>query len=231
MRKGFTLIELLVVIAIIAILAAILFPVFAKAREKARQASCQSNLKQLMLGVLQYCQDYDERGPIACSTNRLDGTVPITQFPGCGGARCGLTMYWRTDSAYPTTHRNFAEETEPYVKNSQIYYCPNYSASSNYPAISYWTATVRHGGPGNNQTWIVPGDITYPPASTGVIFDPVNTTTIDVSGHPGCGTDGFANLDKAPHNNTGNVAFLDGHVKTFQWDVAVKINGPTIWTW
>ena len=61
MRRGFTLIELLVVIAIIAILAAILFPVFAKAREKARQSSCLSNVKQIMLASLQYAQDYDER--------------------------------------------------------------------------------------------------------------------------------------------------------------------------
>ncbi len=59
--KGFTLIELLVVIAIIAILAAILFPVFARARENARRASCQSNLKQVGLGIMQYVQDYDER--------------------------------------------------------------------------------------------------------------------------------------------------------------------------
>jgi len=62
-RKGFTLIELLVVIAIIAILAAILFPVFARAREKARQASCVSNVKQITLGILQYVQDYDEDLP------------------------------------------------------------------------------------------------------------------------------------------------------------------------
>jgi prepilin-type N-terminal cleavage/methylation domain-containing protein/prepilin-type processing-associated H-X9-DG protein len=60
-RKGFTLIELLVVISIIALLAAILFPVFLRAREKARAASCQSNLKQLGLAVLQYAQDYDEK--------------------------------------------------------------------------------------------------------------------------------------------------------------------------
>jgi len=63
-RRGFTLIELLVVIAIIAILAAILFPVFAKAREKARTASCSSNEKQIMLGILQYAQDYDETLPM-----------------------------------------------------------------------------------------------------------------------------------------------------------------------
>ena len=61
--SGFTLIELLVVIAIIAILAAILFPVFARARENARRSSCQSNLKQIGLGVIQYTQDYDELGP------------------------------------------------------------------------------------------------------------------------------------------------------------------------
>ncbi|MFA4044255.1 MAG: hypothetical protein HZRFUVUK_001041, partial [Candidatus Fervidibacterota bacterium] len=65
MHRGFTLIELLVVIAIIAILAAILFPVFARAREKARQASCQSNLKQIGLAIFQYAQDYDERLPLA----------------------------------------------------------------------------------------------------------------------------------------------------------------------
>jgi prepilin-type N-terminal cleavage/methylation domain-containing protein/prepilin-type processing-associated H-X9-DG protein len=67
-RKGFTLIELLVVIAIIAILAAILFPVFARARENARRASCQSNLKQIGLAIMQYTQDYDEKYPSAYSS-------------------------------------------------------------------------------------------------------------------------------------------------------------------
>lgn len=68
-RRGFTLIELLVVIAIIAILAAILFPVFARAREKARQTSCLNNVKQLCLAILQYTQDYDERYTPAYCTN------------------------------------------------------------------------------------------------------------------------------------------------------------------
>lgn len=70
--KGFTLIELLVVIAIIAILAAILFPVFARARENARRASCQSNLKQVGLGLIQYTQDYDEKFPLGFS---VEGAV------------------------------------------------------------------------------------------------------------------------------------------------------------
>jgi len=68
MRRGFTLIELLVVIAIIAILAAILFPVFARAREKARQSSCSSNLKQLGIAFLSYVQDYDEVFPRHCTS-------------------------------------------------------------------------------------------------------------------------------------------------------------------
>jgi prepilin-type N-terminal cleavage/methylation domain-containing protein/prepilin-type processing-associated H-X9-DG protein len=78
-RSGFTLIELLVVIAIIAILAAILFPVFARARENARRSSCQSNLKPLALGVMQYSQDYDERFPSYANASGQNGWSMLTQ--------------------------------------------------------------------------------------------------------------------------------------------------------
>jgi len=106
-KTGFTLIELLVVIAIIAILAAILFPVFAQAREKARSASCMSNLKQIGMAIMMYVQDNDER----YSPNRLG-------WPPCSDAgRCGT---WRTN-------------VYPYVKNLQIFWCPSNSCSGGNP--------------------------------------------------------------------------------------------------
>lgn len=116
MRRGFTLIELLVVIAIIAILAAILFPVFARAREKARQSSCLSNTKQLILGILMYAQDYDERLP-------LDGTLPLS-------------------GAYPQAPF-WDARILPYVKNEQIFVCP--SAASGTRTYRYNTVRGRNG--------------------------------------------------------------------------------------
>ena len=95
-KRAFTLIELLVVIAIIAILAAILFPVFAKAREKARQSSCSSNVKQLGLAILQYAQDYDETYPHVYD----DGFTPA------------LRIIW-------------ADKIYPYAKSRQVYGCPS----------------------------------------------------------------------------------------------------------
>jgi prepilin-type N-terminal cleavage/methylation domain-containing protein/prepilin-type processing-associated H-X9-DG protein len=103
-RSGFTLIELLVVIAIIAILAAILFPVFAQAREKARQTSCLSNMKQLGLAGMQYITDYDE-------------TFPVLYFPVRNGP------YWNNDSGQ--YHAMWVAELLPYTKNLAIGSCPS----------------------------------------------------------------------------------------------------------
>jgi prepilin-type N-terminal cleavage/methylation domain-containing protein/prepilin-type processing-associated H-X9-DG protein len=107
-KQGFTLIELLVVIAIIAILAAILFPVFARAREKARQASCQSNLKQLALGFSMYTTDYDE-------------TYPYSLSPATGTLATWIYMA----PAPPPTWDVAAGAIYPYIKNRQIFVCPS----------------------------------------------------------------------------------------------------------
>jgi len=104
-KQGFTLIELLVVIAIIAILAAILFPVFAKAREKARQASCSSNEKQIMLAFLMYADDYDEG---ICNVR------PGKAIEAPGG-NCGPNPQWVT----------WCVAIQPYVRNAQIVQCPS----------------------------------------------------------------------------------------------------------
>ncbi|RYG63499.1 DUF1559 domain-containing protein, partial [bacterium] len=96
--RAFTLIELLVVIAIIAILAAILFPVFGRARENARRSSCQSNLKQIGLGIMQYTQDYDEKFPM----------YRVTFW----AAQPGQTFGW-------------ADGIQPYLKSEQIFQCPS----------------------------------------------------------------------------------------------------------
>ena len=110
-RQGFTLIELLVVIAIIAILAAILFPVFAQAREKARSAACLSNEKQIGTAVQLYVQDYDEHLPNACSWGKawLHGDAAKECPPEVSA---GVPAYVQ-------------ELLAPYVKNEAVWYCPS----------------------------------------------------------------------------------------------------------
>lgn len=106
-RKGFTLIELLVVIAIIAILAAILFPVFAQAREKARQITCVSNMKQLALGVIMYNEDYDEQFPFA---NSNETVAPYG---------------WLPNDSPPAPNVHWQAMILPYLRSIGVYGCPD----------------------------------------------------------------------------------------------------------
>ena len=154
-RLGFTLIELLVVIAIIAVLAAILFPVFAQAREKARQTACVSNLKQIGSGLAMYVQDYDERLP----DRHLDlkGAVGVSPLDG-----------WKPwGAAWPVSDPRAgwaAIVLDPYLKNNEIWSCPSVkaifsgvqqveqatNAAANAPITRYWMWRFdRNGDPSN----------------------------------------------------------------------------------
>lgn len=134
-RSGFTLIELLVVIAIISLLAAILFPVFATAREKARQSTCMSNMRQLSLGVLQYSNDFDDRLPYAVM---VEGGIGTT------AGNSGYRWYWQ-DAVYP------------YVKSAGVFSCPDTAPGSGpgsgiwpYQSIPRTVPGGRHQGGGPN---------------------------------------------------------------------------------
>jgi prepilin-type N-terminal cleavage/methylation domain-containing protein/prepilin-type processing-associated H-X9-DG protein len=235
-KQGFTLIELLVVIAIIAILAAILFPVFAKAREKARQTSCLSNVKQLGLGLMMYAQDYDERMPLY---NWGEGSVGIKN--SC--------TWWGGIYAY--------------VKNGQIFGCPSggrlgASTTNNGTTFVVWTNFA--GAPFNSGTWsldygynelmsTVAGGLAiaklHYPAETVVLADCQSSwiggywsdtfpnraflrRIAEANGNTGCGcppNDTAFNSDDAPHNNGSNIAFCDGHAKWFSYNNCRTISG------
>ena len=190
MRRGFTLIELLVVIAIIAILAAILFPVFAKAREKARQASCLSNIKQISIAVLQYAQDYDERLPQ------------------------GASVSWNAISA-----NDHEMGLMPYVKNTQVFICPSrqtYTLVNNMvtPAVSYPSSYGFNYLLGGAMSAIPsPAEMVYSLDAWNCWIDGDIWLWRRISGY-GIGlSDNDPNKPCAAHNDGVNVAYLDGHGK------------------
>lgn len=212
-RTGFTLIELLVVIAIIAILAAILFPVFARAREKARQNSCLSNVKQITLGLIMYASDYDEMFPAAAPYN---GT-PNPTWPGPS---------WKS-------------MIYPYVKNAQLFECPSIRpiqgaepvpGGSGVFAYSYTCngGNVRIGG--NTPMCYYP----YSPKAMAEIAKPAETIIMHESKDAGFGVywDQSSGLETSryvsPHSKQANYGFCDGHAKAMT--PSATIAAQNMWT-
>ncbi|HSV73990.1 MAG TPA: DUF1559 domain-containing protein [Chthonomonadales bacterium] len=206
-RMAFTLIELLVVIAIIAILAAILFPVFARAREQARKTACVSNLKQISLAMLMYVQDYDERFPAGkanCSHGPFDSW---NQAPGQGIDDFHMQAQW------------YAALCSPYVKSVQLYRCP----SAREGTFKDWMsggaspALLRQlGFNGIDYEW----KLSHALASRcgrglAAYSQPVNQMMLIENWETGAPHDGhpFGTVDKRSANN---VSFVDGHVKFMQ---------------
>ncbi len=206
-KKGFTLIELLVVIAIIAILAAILFPVFARAREQARKSSCASNLKQLGLAVIQYTQDYDEKFPIGQNWKPI--TDPI-------GTKLQIM---------------------PYIKSEQVFICPSdtgWAKNGNHGGNSYgstfdtwynnhyWDNRGRDGTakPGVNASLSTGADNGNTPTGSVSLAAVQNVVTKGLFFDQQCWHEGQSNNECGNYDGQGNktngernMAYVDGHVK------------------
>jgi len=202
-RKGFTLIELLVVIAIIAILAAILFPVFAKAREKARQTSCINNLKQVGLGLTQYAQDYDETMATCRGYNGINSY----------NNNAAEMIDWRI-------------QIQPYIKNMQVYKCPSNSNNDTSGDNGYWG---RSGGFAHHLAYPTVGDkntndgFSYEqgckPVTLAQITQPSQMlNAIETSNQWNPDMAGWNSQDAfVGHSGLGDFLFNDGHAKAMKW--------------
>jgi prepilin-type N-terminal cleavage/methylation domain-containing protein/prepilin-type processing-associated H-X9-DG protein len=190
-KRAFTLIELLVVIAIIAILAAILFPVFGRARENARRSSCQSNLKQINLGIQQYTQDYDERLPNAVSGPTGNGVI--------GG---WIFYTGATGSANTAKFDASKGSIYPYVKSSQIFVCPSDAVgqvNSGSYAINNCTLMKSLAAFDESSKWMLLSEEATGGSSTDDGFQQIGN-----------------NYFSDRHFLGSNLAFIDGHVKWFK---------------
>jgi len=202
--RGFTLIELLVVIAIIAILAAILFPVFARARENARKSNCQSNLKQIGTGIAMYVQDYDQMYP---------------------RAHFGCTSESPLAMAY-----TWVDVVQPYIKNTGVFVCPS---RSDWICVAPGTlpVTTNRGGYAANYCYrgqtADRGPISYGVAEADIKVPADTILASDRSTGDFCYTihcDTESNHTILPAKITGaarhmdglNCLFVDGHVKWYK---------------
>ena len=222
---AFTLIELLVVIAIIAILAAILFPVFARARENARRSSCLSNMKQIGLGVIQYTQDYDEKYPIG------------RDLGGIGWA--GQTLpYIKSSQIFVCP-----SDTKPNSANPQISYA--YNSAIVYPIGSWKGPSIAAFNASSltvlafevtNSTWDPNTDTVNPYSPAGNGYNGVNnirestvryaTGIMSSSGSTPASLQSYDAVT-GRHLDTSNFLFVDGHVKSLRGErISVGLAAP-----
>ena len=212
--RGFTLIELLVVIAIIAILAAILFPVFARARESARRANCMSNLKQIGLGIMMYTQDYDERYP-----PRLVGTwgTPASYIKQTNPAMPGY-LFSTSDGGHGGHWVTWMDVIYPYTKSTQIFVCPSVnngitSGGPAYPSYGYSVYMAYNApGPPTHISGITLSAVNAP-AQSMMCMDYNTPYSIYAEWQDGQNWLRTSDPRVVRHLGGANVLFCDGHVK------------------
>jgi prepilin-type N-terminal cleavage/methylation domain-containing protein/prepilin-type processing-associated H-X9-DG protein len=226
-RRAFTLIELLVVIAIIAILAAILFPVFARAREQARKTSCLSNLKQLSLSFLMYAQDYDETFPGIRFGNNPGEGWPWSVWPG--------SVDWTGV---------FTHGVQPYIKNRQIFQCPSGTDNDRWSGANGVSYCYNEYMYNYSQGWSKQAQVGGAPAgvaSVSILSECFSSGIyMDWEGAgpalPGNVIDGLNRIRyhtwnpwKPNHDGT-NLAYADGHTKFMAKDAMRSYRMPSNWT-
>lgn len=209
-RRGFTLIELLVVIAIIAILAAILFPVFARAREAARATSCRSNLKQLTTAASMYEQDYDEIC-MPAFTAQVAGQLwydladPYVKNIGRNGASYNLNGKVYSCPTAPMPSTDPVNLRRPYGYN--FVYLGRGTTTVSLAAVQAPSSTIRI-----VEIWRIDGSFPAPGIGSYLAYPPNNATSATI-------------FPRDWHSGMSTVAFVDGHVKSMKFEQIMNKGG------